>query len=496
MIYVASSAFICAAALAAMLVLAPASWSSLMQKGGGAARQQELSDVLTAPIEKVARSLGDSLAQAVRAGKSLTLLEQNEDDVPTFKGVQPSTAVATCADYKRLVECGVFLKYMQEGGQTMYLPPSAQSELSCLEELPLAPVQAPASLGKPFGVRFRYFVGNGNDIVFNGGTEDTIHFINHFFGYDIKTTPVKHRFHRRAHAFGHTIPVNHQAFLSLMPQELPNYDGITAVDMDSLPKGEAVAIFDDVPPGHSYDEWHFEDGNEVASPAFRLRYCEAADNVGDLNRGLPMKIHPADCGRIMDKYNMQCKCGYIFFFGWVWPKAEENIYEHTVVRLDKLASSSCPVLPPAPKIPMQKIPLPPAPKGGPGSIAGKPETGCEQYMKGVPDYDAPAQNWYYDKPDGTRMVRHWCKSAYGPQEEWYRYQRYVPRTKNNLPPPPINDFDFLNSFGRDYYKESRARARHDSNAGTFDDYTLGNYGALAAARAWGVKQAGVPNTST
>ena len=37
--------------------------------------------------------------------------------------------------------------------------------------------------------------------------------------------------------------------------------------------------------------------------------------------------------------------------------------------------------------------------------------------------------------------------------------RYVPRTNNNLPAPPINDFDFLNTFARDYYKETRAKSR-------------------------------------
>jgi hypothetical protein len=41
--------------------------------------------------------------------------------------------------------------------------------------------------------------------------------------------------------------------------------------------------------------------------------------------------------------------------------------------------------------------------------------------------------------------------------------RYVPRTNNNLPAPPINDFDFLNTFARDYYKETRAKARYDAN---------------------------------
>jgi hypothetical protein len=45
--------------------------------------------------------------------------------------------------------------------------------------------------------------------------------------------------------------------------------------------------------------------------------------------------------------------------------------------------------------------------------------------------------------------------------------RYVPRTNNNLPAPPINDFDFLNTFARDYYKETRAKARYGANAATF-----------------------------
>ena len=67
------------------------------------------------------------------------------------------------------------------------------------------------------------------------------------------------------------------------------------------------------------------------------------------------------------------------------------------------------------------------------------------------------------------------------QEAWYKYQRYVPHTKNNLPAPPINDFDFLNSFARDYYRETRAKTRYDANAGSFDDFNLGNM----PAKTWG-----------
>ena len=484
-----ASAGLCCAVLCSLSVLSPdnrAGWSSLLgvagrgwaRRTGGAPRQQELSDVFTAPIENAARSLGDSLARAVKDGSTLSSLDQ-EQGVPTWQDSAELSvgAVDTAGDYKCFIESDFYLKYMRTCCKTMYWPPSAQSALPELMTLPLSPAQSPADLGQPFGVRFRYFLGDGNDIVFNGGTDDTIRFINRFFGYEIKTTPVKHRFTRKAQAYVNGEPLAHilyQDVLHLMPQSLPNYEGITAVDVASLPQGESTVIYDDVPPGNHWDPTE----HEVASPGFRLKYCEAADHLGDLNGGLPMKIRPADCDQIAKKYNMQCKCGNIFFLGWVWPKAEENIYEKSLMRMDKLALHACPKAPPTRALPMPRIAPNPQPPADPLSAC-----------KDAPSYDAAAQNWYYNKQDGTRMVRHWCPSAYAPQEQWYKYQRYVPRTNNNLPAPPINDFDFLNSFGRDYYKESRAKGRYDANAGTFDDFTLGNFGAQAYKYSAGIKKA-------
>jgi hypothetical protein len=467
----------------AAVTLPPASRPALLQWRGGAARQQELSDVVTAPLERVARSLGNTLARAVHDGSALSTLEQ-EQGVPTWEDPAALTAgtVATAGDYKCFIESDFYLKYMRSCCKTMYWPPSAQEALPGLMSLPLAPAESPADLGKPFGVRFRYFLGDGNDIVFNGGTEDTIRFINRFFGYDIKTTPVRHRFTRKAQAYVHGEPVAHVLYpdlLHLMPQTLPNYEGITAVDVSSLPKGESTVIYDDVPPGNHWDP----EEHDVASPGFRLKYCEAADHLGDLNGGLPMKIRPADCGAIMEKYNMRCKCGNIFFLGWVWPKAEENIYEKSLMRMDRLALGACQAAPPKEPVPMPKI----APPPGGGS---KPEAPADplQACKDAPSYDPAAQNWYYDTNDGTRMVRHWCPSVWVPQEQWYKYQRYVPRSNNNQPAPPINDFDFLNSFARDYYKESRAKARIDANTGLFDDFTLGNFPAAANIYSHGEKR--------
>ena len=67
-----------------------------------------------------------------------------------------------------------------------------------------------------------------------------------------------------------------------------------------------------------------------------------------------------------------------------------------------------------------------------------------------------------------------------PQEAWYKYQRYVPRQLNNKPPPPINDFDFMNSY---------AQMRGEPSHGPWgiDDFTLGNAQASVRGRGGGVE---------
>lgn len=81
---------------------------------------------------------------------------------------------------------------------------------------------------------------------------------------------------------------------------------------------------------------------------------------------------------------------------------------------------------------------------------------CDDYHV---TYDPPSQHFYYDVEvsggGSMRWVRHWCPSEWRPQEAFYRYQRFMPRSQNNRPPPPINDFDFLDSYARSYYTKSR-----------------------------------------
>jgi hypothetical protein len=116
--------------------------------------------------------------------------------------------------------------------------------------------------------------------------------------------------------------------------------------------------------------------------------------------------------------------------------------------------------------------------------AESPEDACAT----ASEYDPAAQHWYYWTKDAggadVKMVRHWCPSLYVPQERWYKYQRYIPRGNNNRPAPPINDFDFLNSYARDEYAASRKKMAAFANTPTFDDWTLGNaLGALEKGKA-------------
>jgi hypothetical protein len=478
--------------------------------GARPSRQTELSNVFTAPMERVVRHLGDTRQNAVDEASSSSLMQQD-------------SVHSTIAAFRSLIQSDFYLKYMRTCCKTLYFSPAAQSALSGLMDMQLAPVQAPAASGMPYGVRFRYFVGDGNDMVFNGGTDQTVQFINRYFGYDMRTTSAKHRFTRKAQGYEIGVPLSHDVYqdlVEIMPQSLPDEQGMTAVDVDSLPAGASTVIFDDVPPGSRGDP--AERG--IATPAFRIKYCQATDHLGKLNSGLPMKVNPVDCSKLHAKYDMQCRCGNIFFFGWVWPKAGENIYEKSLLSVSALAAHDRghqihPILRHSPaQFSIKRIHPPPrfsiraeqhaSDTNADGADAGAAaegdedadsgEAGAQQGgdadkarasgCEGAPDYDPAAQNWYYETQateGGTvRMVRHWCPSVWKPQEEWYKYQRYVSRSKNNLPGPPINDFDFLNSFARDYYKASRAKGRADAKAGTFDDFTLGNF----VAKPWGKVQ--------
>lgn len=95
-----------------------------------------------------------------------------------------------------------------------------------------------------------------------------------------------------------------------------------------------------------------------------------------------------------------------------------------------------------------------------------------------------AKNGHVERGASSTVAKHWsrgrCKSDWVPQEAWYKYQRYVPRQLNNKPPPPINDFDFMNSY---------AQTRGDPSRGPWrgiDDFTLGNAEAAVGAGSEGM----------
>ena len=370
-----------------------------------------------------------------------------------------SGTAATAQNFRCLVESQAFNHLVQTCCRSIVVPPSAQSLLPM--DLSLGPQQHPAAAGYPVGTRFRYLLGNRNDLVFSGATEETIAFINHYFGYDLKQMKVSSDFRRRQHAEVRGDPdlANKEltgmddSILNGMPGTLTSEGVTAAVDVSSLPSG-ATILYSNAP--HA----------PAGSPGFVIKYCESSDPSGTLNQGLPMKVDPKSCAAA-ESLSMQCTCGRIIFLGWHNPTHTTNLWPSGVVNLAQAAAqATCGGvdLAPAP------APPPPAPL-----VSQAADTDpCSEH----PDYDPAAQMWYYltPAPGGgeVKMVRHWCKSEFGPQEAWYKYQRYVPRTKNNFPAPPINDFDFLNSFARDSYRESQAERNRIASQGRFDDSNLGS----------------------
>lgn len=195
------------------------------------------------------------------------------------------------------------------------------------------------------------------------------------------------------------------------------------------------------------------------------------------------QVEPGDCVAAKEK-GIKCTCGHVIILGWVWNKAVENTWDHSLIYADDMARKVCkprqgprsgkaPALLPPPAEPRRKMTA---------------KEAIDLVCKNQPEYDPGAQQWYYMKAevDGgkTIMVRHWCKSDHTASEPFYRYQRYLPRQLNNKPPPPINDFDFMNS-----YSQVASRPSRQPHLG-IDDYTLGN------ADAGGARWEGAAGTGT
>ena len=482
---VASACVIASCGLVLFAVRARGSAPVALAEGGRAsgARQQKLADLLTAPLEGVATRLGHVIRSSLAT----------EDGVATYTNSEGGEQrMPTVDDYACFMKSDAFLELVNDCCKTIYVSPHASSRLPL--ELPLGPAENPAAKGLPFGTRFRYFVGKGNQFMFNGASQGTIDFINRYFGFDIKTVEVTSRFRKVVHAFklgDSNPPKEFVEFLTDLPEVLPDYEGMLAVDVASLPPASTVL----------YNNFPHE---PLGSPAVILKYCEGADHVGKLNGGLPMKIAPGDCDAVLREYNVICTCGEILVVGWTWPGATRNVWEHSLVALDAKALDACE--PPAEE-PARAADVAGAAGGrGAADVAGaaggrgaarragaaggvvpaaeSPEDACAT----ASEYDPAAQHWYYWTKDAggadVKMVRHWCPSLYVPQERWYKYQRYIPRGNNNRPAPPINDFDFLNSYARDEYAASRKKMAAFANTPTFDDWTLGNaLGALEKGKA-------------
>jgi len=377
-------------------------------------------------------------------------------------GTSSSTlgAPPTPEEFKCYFESDWFMRLVRSCCKTLYIPPAAMGYLPMDYEL--GPAVAPAAMGMPYGTRFRYYVGRGNDLLFNGGDDYALEFINRYFGFDLRSVPTDTRFVKKVHTYvlgDPNPPREYVDIISMLPEELPNYAGITAVDVASLPDSTTL-LYDNSPV------------TPAASPAFLIKYCEATDPAGALNGGLPMKVQPSDCPTLLSE-GIHCYCGNIIYLGWIWPEAAQNIWEHSLINLDDEAPDAC--TPPADNSPAA---MPPAPEG---TRAPMSDEDAMAACKEQADYDPTAQHWYYyqQTEDGgqVKMVRHWCPSEWIPQEMWYKYQRYLPRAKNNFPAPPINDFDLMNSFARAEYASSRDNMRELAKSGVFDDWTLGNSAA-------------------
>jgi hypothetical protein len=91
-------------------------------------------------------------------------------------------------DLKCYIEGDAFLRLVNSCCKTLYFGPGLDALLPM--DLADSPQAKPFTSGLPYGVRYRYAIGNGNDMVFNGGSRAAIEWMNRYFGFSIKTVEV------------------------------------------------------------------------------------------------------------------------------------------------------------------------------------------------------------------------------------------------------------------------------------------------------------------
>lgn len=215
--------------------------------GGGRKAAQEIQEALSevkATIVKLEAGVGGGGVGGYRPSGLATTLS------PGIVSVAPEENTAiTEQDLVCYTEGDAFLRLVNSCCKTLYFGPGTDALLPM--DLPDSPPEAPYTSGLPYGVRYRYVVGNRNDIVFNGGSQAAIDWINHYFGFNIKTIAAtgfrgggQPGFAKKSTTYvpdARLPPESEYEGIHKMPKEIPLYEGMTVVDPKSLPPGAEVA---------------------------------------------------------------------------------------------------------------------------------------------------------------------------------------------------------------------------------------------------------------
>ena len=162
---------------------------------GDAVASKEIKEALRevratiASLEGKSRSIGRG-----SPGQQSAMLGGGAADTSTEHASSSDKNELTGEDLKCYIEGDAFLRLVNSCCKTLYFGPGTDALLPM--DLADSPQAKPFTSGLPYGVRYRYAIGNGNDMVFNGGSRAAIEWMNRYFGFSIKTVEVcltKHR---------------------------------------------------------------------------------------------------------------------------------------------------------------------------------------------------------------------------------------------------------------------------------------------------------------